>query len=173
MSPTDAARPVRTGAAAMRTLAVAAACALLAAGCGDDQTAGRRTFVAAADRICAQANDAAAGFAARIGVAQRGRDPAAVYREVAALTRRRAVTARGFLDRLDALELPDGDRDELKAWIAGQRARQALVLTLATAFARSQDARISTLSQRIDALNSTSNAFARRYGMTACARSVA
>ncbi|MCW3040568.1 MAG: hypothetical protein JWM31_2473, partial [Solirubrobacterales bacterium] len=65
----------------------------------------------------------------------------------------------------------DGDR--IAAWLAQQRRRQALVDELAAAFAAQQDARISTLSQRIDALNAAGTAFAARHGLGACARTVA
>lgn len=110
---------------------------------------------------------------ARTARAQRASDPNVVYRDVAALTRTRAATAQRYLTSLDALTPPSKDRDAVKAWIADQRRRQLLVLALADAFAAREDARISTLSQRIDAANSAANGFARRRGLTACARTMA
>ena len=123
--------------------------------------------------MCARANRAATALEARIATAQRASDPDVVYRDVAVLTRTRSATAQRYLTSLDALTPPSDDRDAIKGWIAGQRRRQQLVLALADAFAAREDARISTLSQRIDAANSVANAFARRYGLTACARTVA
>lgn len=146
--------------------------ALAAAGCGNGAAADRSRFVDEANGVCARANLVATDYAGRIAHAQRGSDPARVYRDVAALTRERTAAARRALDRLDALELPGGDRDRLKTWIADQRRRQTLVLALAAAFTRRADAAISRLSQRIDALGSSANAFAGRYGLDDCARTV-
>lgn len=158
--------------APLRALVATAAASLAVAGCGEDDE-GRRAFAAAAEQICADANSAATGLATQIAIAQRGSDTPAVYRDVGALTGRRADTARRYLDRLDALEVPDEDRDEIKAWLAGQRRRQTLVDALARAFSSQDDARISTLSQRIDASNSASTAFAARQGWRACAKTIA
>lgn len=142
-------------------------------GCGSDGQADRDAFRTAADRVCVRANAAAALSAIRISTAQRGSDPAVVYRTVATLTHRRAKAARVFIDQLDALEVPDDERSGVKQWIADQRRRQTLVDALGDAFAARDDARISTLSQRIDAANSASIAFAAKHGLLDCSRGTA
>ncbi|WP_354701367.1 hypothetical protein [Paraconexibacter sp. AEG42_29] len=120
--------------------------------------------------MCRQAALADGAIAARIGIAQRGNDPAAVYSDVAALVRRRAATAQRYLNRLDTLTVPDDDRDRLKSWLADRRRQQDLTLQLAAAFVAQSDTRISTLSQEIDALASQNAAFATRYGLPECAK---
>lgn len=123
----------------------------------------------AAQRICVQADQADAALARQVATAQRGSRPGRVYREVARLTVRRSTTIKRYVDRLDALTVPDRDRDELKAWIADQRRVQLLTSGLAGAFAARDDARIATLSQQIAALDASNAAFAARYGLPACA----
>lgn len=82
---------------------------------------------------------------------------------------RRGTTIKRYVDRLDALTVPDKDRDRLKAWIADQRRVQLLTGGLASAFAARDDARIATLSQQIAALDGANAAFAAKYGLAACA----
>ncbi|UTI65944.1 hypothetical protein NBH00_06965 [Paraconexibacter antarcticus] len=58
----------------------------------------------------------------------------------------------------------------MKEWIAAQRRGEELVVALASAFARRDDAGIAALAQRIDRLAEVNARFARRYGIEGCVR---
>lgn len=137
---------------------------------GDDPDAARQAYARRADAICVAGSRAVARFPARIAAAQRDPDPAAVYRRLAALKAAEAAAAQAELDALGGLTPPADDAEGVKAWVAQRRRRQATVRALGAAFARRDDAAISRLSQRVAALDATTAAFARRYGMRACAR---
>ena len=144
--------------------------ATVATGCGSDGSVGKETFVADADKVCAEGNKALAVFDKRIREAQQGADPAKVFADLASVTRAAAEASEPFLTRLDALKPPNDDRDKLKAWLADQRRQQSLLDELADAFEQQDDATIATASQQIDTLNEKSNAFAKMYGMAQCAK---
>ncbi|MCW3017415.1 MAG: hypothetical protein JWO02_4507 [Solirubrobacterales bacterium] len=151
-------------------LAPAAVGVLLIAGCGTDSGGpSKAAYAAKADQICADGNRAVKGFSKQIEAAQRGADPAEVFRELANLTREASDASQPYLDKLDALGTPNADRDALKGWIADQRRQQSLLAELGDAFEQRDEATISTLSQRIDALNTKNNTFAAKYGMAECA----
>jgi hypothetical protein len=141
------------------------------AGCGGDDGVSKADFIRRADAICREGNAKVRALQDDIAAAQRSSDQRRVYAELARLTARSAQLSSPYVARLDALDTPAGDRDELKAWVAGARRQLDAVRRMSTAFRAGDDARIATLAEQVDALASRTNAFARRYGMTDCANS--
>jgi len=154
----------------VRRLAVAVALLALA-GCGGDDDAGAKAdFIKHADAICHDGNTALAKFNAEITAAQRGSDERKVFAALSRLTQQAADASEPYLARLDALSVPAGDRDAIKAWIADARRQVTLVAALSRAFADHDQTKIATLSEQIDALDTRNNAFAKKYGMTDCGK---
>jgi hypothetical protein len=147
---------------------VAVGVLLVAAGCGGDDDA-RTRYARDAQRICRQADTALGPVRAEISRAQRLADSERVFSSLGRLIRERARTALGFVERLDALPAPGAQRDRLKSWIADLRRRAAMSGQLADAYGRKDTAAVATLAERIDALDQRTGAFARRFGMPACA----
>jgi hypothetical protein len=160
---------VRPAGAALAALATAA---VALAGCGgsskDDEA--RAAFARRADAICRAGDVEARRLQDAVAAAQRGSDRHRVFAELARLTRRAVTISAPFVERLDALEKPGADREELQAWIAASRRHLVLVERLANAFGREDETRVATLSEQIDALAMRNDAFARDYGMEDCAR---
>jgi hypothetical protein len=152
--------------------AAAGAAAALVAGCGGRDDAAKRDYVRRADGVCVVGRRAVAGFPARLAAAQRGTDPGVIFRQLGALTAAEAAARQPELDQLGALVPPANDDDAVKAWVAERRRQQSLLRGLAAAFGRHDDAAISRLSQQIAALAASTAAFARRYGLSACAQAV-
>jgi hypothetical protein len=157
-----------------RGLALAAAMVAVASisGCGGSTGTSKQDFVTKANKICAEGNQAVEGVAKQISAAQRASKASEVYRRVAALTKKAAATSDPYIDRLDALDTPSGDRDQLKAWVASVRQQETKLNELGTAFAKRQPAKIARLSEQIDTLDQKNNLFAKGYGMSDCATSV-
>lgn len=144
--------------------------AVLVAGCGSGDNAAKRDYVQRANQVCAAGRRAVAGFPARLAAAQRRTNPGIVYRQLGALTAAEAAVRQTELDKLGGLVPPANDDDAVKAWVAERRRQQSLQRELAAAFRRHDDAAISRLSQQIAVLITRTAAFARRYGLGACAQ---
>jgi hypothetical protein len=154
-------------------LACGAAVLGLLAGCGGNGDGNaKQDFITKANKICADGNAAVAGLTDEITKAARANDPSKVYKRVGELTKRAAAASTPYLNRLDALDAPGGDRDKIKQWILQVRRQQTLVGQLGEAFAKRDNPKIASLSERIDKLDQTNNRFARSYGMSECAKSV-
>lgn len=150
-------------------VAVATAGVVVLAGCGGASGPDAATYRAKANAICRAGHRTLTRLSDQIVTAERGGDPAAVFRKVAALKARQAATRRGMTDRLDLLATPAALRERVQAWIADQRRQSTLVETLSRAFARHDETRIATLSQRLGTLNAANDTAARRLGLVACA----
>ncbi len=122
-----------------------------------------------ANAICRAGQRTLTRLSEQVVTAQRGGDPAVVFREVAALKARQAAARRKVADRLDLLPTPGAELERVRAWIAEQRRQSTLVEALSRAFARRDETRIATLSQRIGALDADNDAAATRLGLEACA----
>lgn len=154
----------------MRGRAAAACLAAIAvAGCGSDDSE-KHAFINQANAICKRGNAEVRAITARIVKARAGSDPATVFRQLAAFTTEAGATYSRYVDQLDALTPPAGDRDRIKAWIAGQRRQLGVVNDLGKAFKARDQTQISRLSERIDVLTQSNNDFAKRYGMAECAK---
>ncbi|HEX6389586.1 MAG TPA: hypothetical protein VFZ89_09065 [Solirubrobacteraceae bacterium] len=153
----------------MRPRIAAVLAALVVAGCGDDGPT-KDDFAARADAVCREGNRALAPLDDQVADVQRDSDQRKVFAAMARLTRRSVTMSARYVDRLDALETPAGDRDRLKGWIADVRRQLTLIGELGDAFAAHDQAAIVRLSEQIDALNTRNNRFAASYGMRECAR---
>ena len=89
---------------------------------------------------------------------------------MAQITQRSVAVSEQYIAKLDALETPGDDRDDLKSWIADLRRQQALIGRLSAAFSHRDQSEIVKLSEQIDGLNTRSNRFAASYGMRECAK---
>jgi hypothetical protein len=158
----------------IRTAALAATVAgiVALAGCGGSNGPSKSGYVAKANKICADGNDAVRTIAKDITAAQRASKPAEIYRRVGDLTRKAAATSKVYIDRLDALETPKKDGDRLDAWVASVRKQETLLGQLGAAFSAKDTKQIAVLSQQIDQLDQRNNLFAKGYGMKSCATSI-
>jgi hypothetical protein len=157
-----------------RRALLAALCAGAAlAGCGGSSAAkplSKGEYVARADRICAGGDASVATYKAQLDRLTTGGDPQQVFAKAPGIIRKATVQTGRFVDRLAALPAPAADAGALRTWIAGVRRQQQLLEQSATAFARRDVSRIKSLSARLDRLDRSANAFARRYGMKECGK---
>lgn len=156
-----------------RLALVAAVAAGGLAGCGGgDAGPSRAEFAKQADGVCGPALTKLRKISARIDEVAAGNDPGPIFRLSAKLIRQsQGVTTRTF-DRIGALDQPPGDRDAIKGWVADNRRQNALAGELASAFEAQDQKRIALVSERIDALNTKNNAFAKTFGMKVCAEQI-
>jgi hypothetical protein len=154
------------------TVLLALSVVILAAGCGSGgSNTSKAAFVKRADAICKAGDDKLRAINTKIGAVQRGSDEAKIFTQLASLTAQSVTISGTYVDQLDALETPSGDRDKLKAWIAGARRQIKLVSSLSRALAAHDQAKIATVSEQIATLAQKNNAFAGSYGMAECAKS--
>ena len=157
---------------------VAAAAALAVAGCGGGkkttttETPQKAAFIKAADTICAQGNQAIAGYEQKIGGLTSSADASRFFSEAPALIREATAATRRYVDRLDAVPAPAQDKPKLDAWRANVRRQVDLLDSTADAIDAKDTQRAQALSSQIDALNKRNNAFARSYGMKACSETL-
>lgn len=150
-------------------VAFATAGLVMLTGCGGASGPDAATYRAKANAICRAGHRTLTRLSDQIVTAERGGDPAVVFREVAALKARQAATRRQMTDRLDLLPTPAAQRERVQAWIADQRRQSTLVEALSRAFARRDETRIATLSQRLGTLDAENDTAARRLALVACA----
>lgn len=153
----------------MKLRAALAALVVALAGCGDDGPS-KEDFTKRADAICKDANAAVAPIKEQSAAAQRESDPDQVFAAMSRVTRRTADVTEPFVARLDTLETPSDDRDELKGWIADLRRQLQLVERLGRAFAGRDQQQIVMLAQQVEAIETRTNRFAASYGMRECAK---
>lgn len=154
----------------MRHAVAAVALCVVVAGCGGDDGPSKQDYAKRADAICADLNRALAPLNQEAANVQRGSNEAQVFNDLARVTQRSVDVSEPFLAKLDALETPGDDRDDLKSWIADGRRQLTLLTDLSKALAARDQAKIVRVSEQVDELTTRAARFAASYGMSRCAQ---
>jgi len=159
----------------MRRPALAlAAVALAVAGCGgghkstSGDSAAKARFIQQADAICAKGNQAISPYETKLSGLISSADSAKFFAQAPGLIRKATAVTRKYVDHLDAVPAPAGDKAKLDTWRAGVRRQVDLLDTTAEAIGAKDNQRVQAISNQVDKLNKQNNAFAKSYGMKAC-----
>jgi hypothetical protein len=160
-----------------RLAALAAAGAVALAGCGSSGSSGssgalsKRAYIAKADHICAQGEHEVKPYTTQLDRLTAGGDPQQIFAKAPALIRQATAHTQKLLDRLAALPAPKADAADISRWLGRLRTEQHLLDESASAFERRDAKSIHSLGAQLSSIDAAANAFARSYGMHACATS--